>query len=258
VRGFVVGVRPAVLAMVAVSVSAPAPAHAGRSYYGWLYGTDVVPERGAELMTWVSEQNDQQPDHMVETRWWVGPLIGITDQLELALPVEVSWDRADHIPPHSAFDRWGAELRYRLVTQDPVDAPRLVPLVRVALYRSILDREAWIPEADVVLSYEQGRVQALADLGLYAELVTCSDRQNCDSTHFEVHPGVGISVRAAGDLRFGAEVHAELPLDHGGDGWAVAGPNLAWSHGRTWLSGSYGIGVYGIRDAPRVQWGIAF
>jgi hypothetical protein len=237
---------------------APASAYAGRTYYGWLYGTEVIPERGAELMTWVSEQNDQEPNHATETRWWIGPLIGITDQLELALPVQIAWDRADRVAPHTAWDRWGAELRYRFVTQDPVDAPPLAPLLRVALYRSILDREKWIPEADFVVSFEQGRVQVLADLGAYAELVTCSGRSNCDSTHFEAHPGAGFSVRATGDLRLGAEIHAELPLDHGGDGWAAAGPNLAWSHGRTWLSASYGIGFYGIRDAPKVQWGIAF
>jgi hypothetical protein len=33
---------------------------------------------------------------------------------------------------------------------------------------------------------------------------------------------------------------------------------MAWSHGRSWLSGSYLIGVYHVRDAPRLNWGIAF
>ena len=33
---------------------------------------------------------------------------------------------------------------------------------------------------------------------------------------------------------------------------------MAWSHGRSWLSASYLIGVYHIRDAPKLNWGIAF
>jgi len=235
-----------------VLLATPATASAGRTYYSWLYGTEVLPERGAELMTWVAEQNDvTDQSHLAETRWWVSPLIGITDQLELALPVEVAWDRAGGRTT-SGLDRYGVELRYRLVTQDPVDAPPLVPLVRVALKRIVTTdgRSTASPEADIVVSYEQGNVHVLADLGGYGEI-------SSDAHHFEVRPGAGISVRTIGDLRLGAEVHAELTLDQGGS-WAIVGPGMAWSHGRTWLSAMYGIGFYGIKDAPKVQWGIAF
>jgi hypothetical protein len=245
VRGFVV------LALAAVA--APADALAGRDYYGWLYGTEVLPERSAELMTWVSEENDVHDEgHLAETRWWIGPLIGITDQLELALPVEVAWDRATGTPTHNGLDRYGVELRYRLVTQDPVDAPPLVPLIRIAVNRGVLtsERSTINPQIDAVVSYEAGVVHVLADVGAYADL-------SRDDQHFELRPGAGLSVLAIGDLRIGAEVHAEITLDKGGS-WAAAGPNLAWSHGRTWLSAAYGIGFYGIKDAPKLQWGIAF
>ena len=33
-------------------------ASAGRTYYGWLYGTEVMPERGVELQTWVLEKDN--------------------------------------------------------------------------------------------------------------------------------------------------------------------------------------------------------
>ena len=239
------------LLSLCVVIGVPARASAGRTYYGWLYGTEVMPERSVELASWIAEQNNvSAEDHSSETRWWLGPLIGITDQLELALPVEIAWDRSDVEQPRTNFDRYGAELRYRLVSQDPVDAPAFVPLVRVAIERSVVDRGLWIPEADLVSSYETGRLHALVDLGIYGE-ITSNDH------HFEFRPGAGISVLAVGDLRFGAEIHAELTLDQGGN-WAVAGPNMAWSHGRTWVSAMYGIGFYGIDDAPRIQWGIAF
>ena len=231
---------------------APASASAGRTFYGWLWGTETLPERGAELMSFISEQNHQgdKYPYSSESRWWVGPLIGITDQLELALPVEVAWGKTDGGDGFTAFDKYGAELRYRFVSSDPVDAPPLVPLVRVAVKRSVIERDTTIPEADFVVSYQEGIVNVLADLGGYAEI--SSSRQ-----HFELHPGAGVSIEVMPQLRFGAEVHAELTLDDG-QSWAVAGPNVSWSHGRTWLTGMYGIGFYGIRDAPRVLWGIAF
>jgi hypothetical protein len=238
-------------------------AHAGRTFYGWLYGTEVLPERGAEAASWIAEENDiQDEDHVSETRWWVAPLIGINDQLELAIPAEIAWTRSDGQPGHTAFDRYGAELRYRLVTQDPVDAPPYAALVRVALKRSITERQAVIPEADFVASYQTGIVHVLADVGMYGELASECPRGNptCtsdDKRHFEVRPGAGFSIQAVGDLRFGGEVHAELTLDQGGN-WAVVGPNMAWSHGRFWMSATYGIGIYGIKDAPKIQWGLAF
>ena len=40
--------------------------------------------------------------------------------------------------------------------------------------------------------------------------------------------------------------------------WIAAGPNLAWSHGRSWVSAAMGIGLYQIKTAPALQWGIMF
>lgn len=238
--------------LASLVILAPATASAGRSFYGWLQTTEVMPERGAELASWISEENDvEHEDHLSETRWWVAPLIGIDDQLELALPLQIAWDRSNTVKGHTAFDSYGVELKYRFVTQDPVDAPALVPAVRVGLNRLVLDRETWNPVVDFIVSYETGPVHMLVDLGADGEI-------NSDTHHFDLYPGGGVSVRAVGSLRFGAEVRAELSLDDEGASWAIAGPNMAWSHGRTWVSAMYGIGFYGIKDAPRLQWGIAF
>jgi hypothetical protein len=242
------------LALLALILCAPRVASAGRTFYGWLYGTETLPERGAEATSWISEENNLKDEaHLSQTEWWVSPLVGINDQLELALPIAMVWFQADDtMGPHTTVDRYGAELRYRFVTSDPVDAPPLVPLLRLAVYRTIAEpRDTVEPQADMVVSYQEGIVHVLADLGGYAEI--SPDRQ-----HFEIRPGAGVSIQAIGDLRFGAEIHAELSLDSDAASWAVVGPNMAWSHGRFWLSAMYGIGIYGIRDAPRIQWGIAF
>ena len=245
--------RVGLVLLTAVLAFAPGSAYAGRTFYGWLHGSEVMPERGAELQSWITEENYE---NRVETNWLLGAQIGVTDQLELGFPLEIDWS-ADTDPMTGAttastrFARYGIEARYRLVTQDPVDAPALVPLVRVAVKRLILDRDAVQPEADLVLSFESGIVQVLADLGVVAQI-------GPDDQQVQFRPGVGVSVLYAHDLRLGLEAFAEIPSE--GDAWVIAGPNLSWTHGRFWISGAFGIGLLQerIKTAPRVQWGIAF
>nr|MBA3458146.1 hypothetical protein [Deltaproteobacteria bacterium] len=50
-------------------LAAPAMASAGRTQYGWLFGTEVMPERGAELQTWIDEQNGLDPVDINSTTW---------------------------------------------------------------------------------------------------------------------------------------------------------------------------------------------
>jgi hypothetical protein len=239
---------------LALVLVAPATAHAGRTFYGWLYGTEVMPERGAEIQTWVSDESDLKAEnHADETTWLVQPAIGITDQLELVLPVDFVWVKtAAPGSAFTAFNSYGVELRYRMVTQDPEDAPPFAPLVRVAVKRLVLDREALQPEADIVGSYQTGIVHALIDLGFDGQI-------SQGAHHFELRPGAGVSIEVVDQLRLGAEAFAEVKLDdNGGSTWATIGPNMAWSHGRTWISAAFGIGVYNIKDTGRLQWGIAF
>jgi hypothetical protein len=246
-------VRGGLVLLTAVLVAAPGSAHAGRTFYGWLYGSEVMPERGVELQSWITEENFKG---RAETNWLFGPQVGITDQLELGMPLEVDWFRVDAtgMTPEivgTKFSRFGLEARYRFVTQDPVDAPALAPLVRVGVKRLIGNRDGVRPEADLVVSYETGIVHVLVDLGFVAEI-------DKDDQKYEFRPGAGVSVLAVEDLRFGAEFYSELKSD--GGSWLIAGPNLAWTHGRFWLSSAFGIGLVQdrIKTAPRIQWGIAF
>jgi hypothetical protein len=245
-----------VLAVLLAACFWPRAAHAGRSYYGWLYTTEVMPERGVELQTWVLEANDKYGTNSQESSIWWGPVIGVTDQLELSLPIEMEWIT---VPPTMTdprktgftFRRFGIEARYRLASQDPAEAPPLVPLVRVAVKRDVSIRDAVRFESDIVASYEVGALHVLGDIGFIADI-------SPGVRHTEVRPSGGVSIRIAGDFRLGAEVYSELSMDSNGESWAAVGPNLAWTHGRFWLSGVFGIGVYHVSTAPRVMWGIAF
>jgi hypothetical protein len=239
--------------VVVAILLAPGAAHAGRTQYGWLFDTEVLPERGAEILTWVDERNGRDPNDSHWTTWgWTG-LIGVTDQLMLSLPIEFVWRESDLLEPTFTWESYGIEARYRLVSADPVDGPPFAPLVRLAVKRDVATRDAVIIESDVVASTTTptGSAEAVVDVGFVGAITG-------DEQAFELRPGAGVSFRVKGDLRLGAEVYSEITLKGPKQTWAAIGPNLAWTHGRFWLSAAFGIGVYHIDTAPRVQWGVMF
>lgn len=240
-----------VATVVTAGLLLASPASAGRTHYGWINGTEVVPERGVELETWVQDLDNVGDAERDETQLWWSATLGITDRLELALPIELSWSRVGAAPGVTQLDRWGAEARYRFVTADPIDAPALVPLLRVAVKREVDERRAATVEAEFTLSYEQGRVHAIATVGgrqLFHE----------GEDAILVRPMAGASIAVTDELRAGAEAVASLVPRGPGTDWFAAGPNLAWTHGRFWIGASLLIGLRNIDSAPRVRWGIAF
>lgn len=239
------------LALVGIAIVVLArTADAGRTHFGWLYGTDIVPERGTELETWILEENQEGDANKNETAFWWGPVVALTAHLELAISIEAEYedDKAGNAGVH--FSAWGGELRYRLQSPDPIDAGPFVTKFRAGAKRVIEVRDAYQLEGDVIASYESGRVFVLVDLGAVT-------KRNPDAQETELRPGAGISVRATHDLRFGVEGFGELQVEGDGTDWYVVGPTISITSGRFWGAATYGIGVLGIRDAPRVTFGVA-
>ena len=82
------------LVVVVACVLAPGSAYAGRSFFGWLSGSEVMPERSVELQNWLAETNKlDDTANASRSLWGVAPLIGITDQLELGLPIQIVWNK---------------------------------------------------------------------------------------------------------------------------------------------------------------------
>ena len=213
-----------------------------------------MPERGVEITNLIDEENGRGGDADIHwTTWGFSAEVGVTDQLSVAFPMEFVWRDSAMTEPSFSFSEFGIEGRYRFVSSDPVDAPPLAPLLRVAVKRSVLARDTLIAEADLVASTttESGSVHALVDLGYVGQYLG-------DEVVHELRPGAGVSVKVVGDLRLGAEVFASFNVKDSVDRWIVVGPNAAWTHGRMWVSASFGIGVYQIDTAPRAVWGIMF
>jgi len=248
-----VRVVPVLLLLCALTGSV----EAGRSQYAWLYGAEVLPEKSVEVQQWVYERNGLVDDTTKDTAMWWGVLVGISDQLELVIPVELLWRRvngagADPTTTDFTIEKYGAELRYRFNKLDSEKPDGWGPLVRVAAKRDVNQRDTTIGEADFVLAYQQGRFHAQVDLGAIARI-------NAEP-EVEIHPAVGVSIEVKNNLRLGAEGIAVVNLDRDLNkrDWAGVGPNMSWTSGRFWLSASFLVGIHQINTAPRFIWGVLF
>ena len=231
----------------------PGVAAAGRTRFGWLYDTETVPERGVELETWMLEEDHKGNPPVDETSLWLAPVVGVTDRVELAFPIELSFTSGGMEAASTNIDRLGAEIRWRLTSPDPVESGPFSALVRLAAKRLVTDRGAVRFEPGVVLGYDIGRAHLLADLEGIVEI------PDAGSVRSEFRPGAGASIQVVGELRAGAEFYSEIALgDTPSVTWAALGPVLSWTHGRFWLAASFPIGLDNITAAPRVNWAVAF
>lgn len=228
-------------------------AQAGRSQYAWLYGAEVIPEKSVEIQQWVYERNGLVDDTIRDTALWWGVLVGITDQLELVMPIELLYRKIDMVGSDFTIEKYGAELRYRFTKLDPEKPDGFGPLLRLAVKREVNVRDTTLAEGDFILAYQQGKFHGQIDAGVIAEI-------SSDETKVELHPGIGVSIEVKKDLRFGVEAHAVMNLDRDLNkrDWAGVGPNMAWTSGRFWLSASFLIGIHQIDTAPRFIWGVMF
>jgi hypothetical protein len=241
-----------VLATLSLAV-AGSSALAGKTRFGWITDTETLPQRAVELESWVLEQDGKGEPPSDQTLVWWAPVIGLTDRLELALPVEIAFTRAGTTSSTQLL-RFGAEVRWRLVDPDLVEAGPFAALIRFAAKRPVTARATGRFEAELVFSYDVGPVHIGAD----GTAVFDVNSEDSNATTIFVRPGAGVSVRAVGEFSVGAEIFAEIFARGQGTTWVAAGPNVAFSHGRSWLSGAFLIGIEHIDIAPRLIWAIAF
>jgi hypothetical protein len=247
--------RRAALAAIVIVALASGDARAGRAGFAWFFDTEVVPERGVELETWIIDENGLGDRNVDTTRLLWQPVVGVTDRLELALPVELDYIELDDpmVGGDTRLGHYGAELRLRLASSDPIEAGPVVPLVRLGVRRMVTARERVRGEGDLVVSAELGPCwRVVGDVGAIAELGTGEDI-------VFLRPGAGVNALVVGELRLGVEAFASFRFDDDrGSDWLVVGPNLAWTHGRFWLAATFGVGVFGVDTAPRINWAVAF
>jgi hypothetical protein len=223
-------------------------ASAGRSYFGWLYGTETLPQRGVELEAWIQEENVRDDE---TTLFWWAPVVGVTDRIEIAIPIALELGVT---PTATTFgiDRFGLEARFKLTNPDPVEGGPFHVLIRFAAFRQATDRGMARLEVGAVFSLDVGRVRMSID-------AEGNVRVGTGPFQTELEPAAGVSVRIYDQFRLGVEAASSLEMLGDNPGrWVAVGPDLSWTYGRFWASGAFLIGVYGIITAPRINFGVAF
>src|SRR4051794_18084075 len=89
----------------------PSAAHAARRPFTWAYDTAIVPDGELELEQWLWMRGRNVADSSEPAHYWIwwGPVFGIGDHLELALPFQILSEGGGG----TWLDDFEVDLRYR-------------------------------------------------------------------------------------------------------------------------------------------------
>jgi hypothetical protein len=236
-----------VFAALVVFFAREPEALAGRRPFLWVYDTEVLAERGAEIEQWVTQRIMPTPADATDV-WW-GAVVGVTDNVELALPLQwTQWQKSDA----TKLEWYGADLRIRLASADKMEAGPIVPLVRLGIQHQIRTPHGFRIEGDAVVSWDASdRLHLTLDVGGWAQQ---------DFSDVGMTWAAGASHVIKGDFRLGAEVFGESyikqPKTAHWDWFNMVGPQAAWTHGRLWVTFGmlFNTGDEGPKLMPRLIW----
>ncbi len=248
----------ALLSVLALSTT---PAFADRTSHLFVDETQVLPEGDVELENWVWTQG-QIPSsyHPFTTGWiWFGPTVGISNHLELSLPITV-YATSQVMKLNSI----SLVARYRLFPREQDDG--LQPLLRVE-YQQPLSTNPYAgpPELKVLLaatygplSGVRGTVNVGVQLGLPFMQSSASGSVSVLGT-----AALAVSVPLGQEFRIAAELDGQLPLagqPYPNLGQLFLGPSVAWTRGQIWVTFGtlFGLTLNSYRFVPKVLWGITF
>lgn len=237
------------LGLCALGLALPQTAHAGRRPFTWVYDTEVLPERGVELETWITQFNQRTPKDSAV--WLLMPVLGLTDRVELALPMNVLWQQAGGA---TKWTDYGAEMRIRFASPDKEEAGKIVPYLRFGVYQPLKATAPMRAEIDAVVSADvHSRVHLSVDVG------AAFDRKGDEQA---VVWGAAAAFAATDNLKlsiehFGTKIVQTAAAAHG---LAMAGPVIAYTHGRMWITfgGLYGLTDESAKQMTRLLWAVAW
>lgn len=246
----------AVVAVLAVAVL-PAPAEAGRRPFIWVYDTEIVPKGDLELEQWLWARARVPGVEGDRARYWVwwGPVFGLTQNLELAVPFQVlsTWERTQ-------LESFEADLRMRLNPRGHDGAWQ--PLLRVSYHQGIHTSALSRIDANLVqsLALESG-LRLVLDLG--AQTGVPALRGGAGPVQLLGTYAVGVSYPVVEDeLRLSLEAFGEIPLQgiSGGQHHFV-GADVAWTFDRTWVTLGLLVGLTPLAPEtpqfmPRLIWAV--
>jgi hypothetical protein len=243
-----------ILGAAALVLLAATDADAGLRLSAWSFDSFTVPERHVELEQWITQDISGMDGMAGSTQFLWGPVVGVTDQLELTLPVTAVYSRAMNT---TQFLSWGLDARFRLVPRDsdPQNRRKLVPLIRAGVRRLVADDDDVRIAAHAVLGYDPTpQIHIVANAGVSALT---------DPRTIVIEYSLGATYAVTPDVRLGIDAFGNYDADNPMDvktGRFAVGPAVALTHGRFWVAASVPFGVTSKSpDAlPRLIWAIAF
>ncbi|MFP2929850.1 hypothetical protein ACLESO_32585 [Pyxidicoccus sp. 3LG] len=235
-----------------------APAQAGRRPFIWTFDTDIVPKGDVELEQWLWARSRAPGVPNRPTAYWIwwGPVFGLSQHLELALPFQVRANRTV-----TQLESFEADFRYRLFPRG--DNRAFQPLVRAVWHQAINTATPSRVDANLVGSYQwESGFRAVLDLG--AQVGVPALRGDEGPARILGTYSVGVSLPVIEDeLRLSLESFGEFDLkDVGQEPHLFVGPSVAWTFGRTWLTAGTLVGLTAVssetpRFMPRLIWAVA-
>jgi hypothetical protein len=248
-----------VVMMAALAVAVlPASAEAGRRPFIWVYDTEIVPKGDVELeqWLWVKSRAPGVPGGTSRYWLWWGPVFGLTQQLELALPFQVLASRE-----RTQLESFEADLRLRLNPRGH-ESP-WQPLLRVAYHQAIHTSLPSRLDANLVQSYQlENGLRLALDLGAQVGVPAFRGNEGPVRLLGTYAAGASFPVLGEGELRASLEAFGELPLQGiSGTQHHFVGADLAWTFGRSWVTLGLLVGLTPLfpetpQFMPRLIWAV--
>jgi len=249
--------RVVMIAVLALAVL-PAPAEAGRRPFIWVFDTEIVPKGDVELEQWLWVKGRSPGVPQQPSRYWVwwGPVFGLTQRLELAVPFQVSATR-----DRTQLDSFDADFRLRLNPRGD-DSP-WQPLVRLVWHQAIHTSQPSRVDANLVQSYQfDGGLRLVLDLGAQVGVPAFRGQEGPVQLLGTYAAGASYPLSEDGELRASLEAFGEIPLRNLQLGQHhFVGADLAWTFGRSWVTLGVLVGLTPLfpetpRFMPRLIWAV--
>ncbi|KFA90532.1 hypothetical protein [Archangium violaceum] len=250
-------VRRFVLLGVLALAVLPTPAEAGRRPFIWVWDTEIVPKGDVELeqWLWVKSRAPGVPERTSNYWVWWGPVFGLTQRLELAVPFQVLATRE-----RTQLESFDADLRLRFNPRGD-DSP-WQGLLRVAYHHTIHTTQPPRLDANLVQSFEtEGGLRLVLDLGAQVGLPALRGQEGPVRLLGTYAAGVSYPL-IEDELRASLEAFGEIPLQGipGGQHHFV-GADVAWTFGRTWVTLGVMVGLTPLfpetpQFMPRLIWAV--
>jgi hypothetical protein len=216
---------------VALTCAMTSDALAGARPYAFTQGVDSLPENDVELESWFTADTPRAGGSGWD--WWLGPVVGITDQLEVGLfaIAQQLAPTADMAPPPFVLNSLRLQVTYLLAPKAewPVDVR-----MRAELRQPIVAGEVYATWLSAIVAKDFAKLNVTANVGSYLEF------DGGPGKYFQY--GLGASYELLRGLRGGGELfgdgeYSDASHDH------FIGPSVAFGRGRLWFAGTLGFGL---------------